>query len=138
MNILPVLERLRDQLPDYRVESPTVLLTAQREELPAVQVLPGSESPVSTEGLGTTLLVMLNAQVEVLIAAAAAVPETDSDPLAEAVAEVRAALIGYQHSEWDLPLTWVSGDLVAPDSARLLWREVYTTQRSLSATIVSS
>jgi hypothetical protein len=138
MNVLPILDRLRSELPaTYVVESPTVLLTAQRDTLPAVQVLPGDEAVSATEGVGGELLCLLDCQVEVLVAAAAARPATDSDPLAEAIAEVRAALLGYQHDDWSLPLTLVRGELVAPDSARLLWRDVYLTQRSLSATIVS-
>ena len=138
MNILPILDRLREELPGYRVESPTVILTAQREDLPAVTVLPGEESVSTTEGVGPALLLAMDCRVDVLIAAAAAVPELDSDPLAAAIAEVRAALLGYQTSDWSLPLTLVGGELLAPDSARLLWRDTYLTQRSLSASIVST
>jgi hypothetical protein len=137
MNILPILDRLRDQLSGYRIESPTVLITAQREDLPAVQVLPAEEVVSVTDGVGTELLLALDCQVEILIAAEAAVPETESDPLAEAIAEVRAALLGYQHADWSLPLTLLRGELLAPDAARLLWRDIYSTQRSLSATITS-
>ena len=135
MNLLPVIARLRDQVPWIPVEAPTRLNTIERERYPSATVLPGDEAPGESETLGTQLLQLVTCTVYVDIVAEAAREAADSDPLADAVAAVRAALLGYQADGWDLPLTLARGELVALDAGRLLWRDTYTTQRTLVASI---
>jgi len=79
--------------------------------------------------------IALESEVHVVVIAEAARITTDSDTLAGTLADVRAELIGYQHSTWDLPLLLVRGEIVALDAGRIAWRDTYSTRRALTASI---
>lgn len=137
MNVLPVLERLRDQAGSdfYAIEAPSQLQALDRQGYPVLQVLPGDESVAASEYLTSPITTLLDCECHVVVIAEAASEALDSDPLDTAIAAVRAALIGYQAAAWKLPLTLVRGEIVALDAGRIAWRDTYSTQRALSATI---
>ena len=138
MNILPVLTHLRDELPTLTIEAPTQLQSLERESYPVAQVVPGDESVSETLGVSIDLITLLDCELHVYVVAEAARVTTDSDPLADALLDVRAILIGYQHSDWVRPLTLVRGEIVALDAGRIAWRDTYSTQRALSANVVTA
>jgi len=137
VNILPVLHRLREACPHLSIEAPTQLQSLERESYPVVQVVPGDESVFATEGMTLALLTLLDCDVHVIVIAEAARVTTDSDPLADALEDVRGALIGYQQGDWTRSLTLSRGEIVAIDAGRIAWRDTYSTQRAISASVVT-
>jgi hypothetical protein len=135
MNLLPIIERLRAECPEIAIEPPSQVLALDRQDYPAATVLllgDDAEANATLPGVRQEV----RARVRIAIAARMAVPELDSDPLEEARASVRAALLGYQARGWLGYAVRQTGELLEVRSDVALWSDVYEVRLLHTATVI--
>jgi hypothetical protein len=136
MNLAPIIARLVDQCPEFfSIESATGVNTIEREGYPCAGVHPLSEHAKGGTMVPGCIKQEVTVEFGVLIAAHAMEPTTGLDPLEDARGSVSAALLGYKRPEWLDPIEFVAGDIIAIESSKTLWRDIYRTRILYTAQI---
>ena len=136
MNLAPIIARLVAECPEFfSIESATGINTIEREGYPTAGVHPLSERPDGGTMVAGCIKQEVVVDFAVIIAAHAMEPTTGLDPLDDARKSISAALLGYKRPEWLDAIEFVAGDIVAIESAKTLWRDVYRTKILIEAPI---
>jgi hypothetical protein len=139
VNVAPIITRLRDRAPLFKRVGGAAQYDAATEALiaaPAAFVVELASTP-RQEGSYTLTVVTQTVQVTVAIVIAITLQQDtaggeDNSPLELARVAAREALLGYQITPDNEPLTFVGGQLLDFEPGTLWWQDVYVTSETLT------
>lgn len=124
MNIIPTLQRVRSLCPSYKTVEPAGdMMEIELKKTPLAFIHPASVTAGPNSSMDITTQRMTSAFA---VLSAAPLVDGNTEPLAEARAELLAALIGWQQSEDYFPVVFESGEIIETRPGFTVWRDLFT------------